>query len=246
MRHALGALRWKAISAIHRRELRLPDAEPRVSFTFDDFPRSAYLAGGAILRSYDVFGTYYAAMGLMDKHNDLGEQFCREDMESLLRDGHELGSHTFSHLSGRAVPVAEFQSDVAKGRRAVENVTCSLAQHSFSYPYGHATLGAKKRVGACFSSCRGIVPGINASPVDLNLLRANSLYNGSFDVGAIGRFFDANEKCRGWLIFYTHDVSEKPSAFGCTPLQLDGVVKLAVKRRARVVSMGWNGGTTNQ
>ena len=35
-----------------------------VSFTFDDFPRSAWSNGGAVLEEYDVRGTYYAAMGL--------------------------------------------------------------------------------------------------------------------------------------------------------------------------------------
>ncbi len=48
---------------------------PIVSFSFDDFPRTAYSAGGAILERFGVRGTYYAAAGLMNTANELGEQF---------------------------------------------------------------------------------------------------------------------------------------------------------------------------
>lgn len=234
MRHLLGRMRWRVISGLHRREFRLPVDEPTVSFTFDDFPRSALHIGGAILKSYDVCGTYYAAMGLMDQVNEMGPQFCAEDLQKLLADGHELGSHTFSHLSCRTVSPETFQKDVTRGKKAVEQVTGELEQHHFSYPYGHATVWAKAKVGAGLSSCRGILPGINESLIDLNLLRANSLYSWRFDLDLVDRLLKANQKSRGWLIFYTHDVSERPSPFGCKPAELDAVVRFTVGTHGRV------------
>ena len=216
----------------------MPDAEPVVSFTFDDFPKSALHVGGAILKSYGVCGTYYAAMGLMDKVNHLGEHFSACDLKKLIADGHELGSHTFSHLSCREAAIRDIEVDVRKGREAVEQVTGIRDSHQFSYPYGHATLQTKSRIGCMMSSCRGIVPGINKSPVDLNLLRANSLYSQSFDLDSIRRLLAENEKSRGWLIFYTHDVSENPSTYGCTSGELEIVVKLASKTGSKVLPMG--------
>ena len=238
IRSSLGAIRWRTISALGRREFRLPNAEPTVSFTFDDFPRSALHVGGAILKSYGARGTYYASMGLLGTVNHLGEHFSAGDLEQLLADGHELGSHTFSHVSCREGAIRDVEADVTKGRRAVEQVAGIRASHQFSYPYGHATLRAKSKIGRMVSSCRGIVPGINNSPVDLNLLRANSIYSTSFDLDSIGRLIEANEKCRGWLIFYTHDVSEKPSAFGCLPRELETAVKLVAISKTRILSMG--------
>jgi peptidoglycan/xylan/chitin deacetylase (PgdA/CDA1 family) len=238
IRHALGTIRWRTISAISRREFALPAAGPTVSFTFDDFPRSALTVGGAILKSCGACGTYYAALGLMNKINDLGQQFCTEDLQTLLRAGHELGSHTLSHISCRSVSLPDFLADARKGKQAVEQITGIRDAHHFSYPYGHATLRAKQRIGASVSSCRGIVPGINESPVDLNLLRANRLYSWSFDLDSIDQLLKANERCRGWLIFYTHDISETPSPFGCKPGEFESAVKLAVTRRARIVPVG--------
>jgi len=226
------------LETFNRRDFNLPGSGPLVSFTFDDFPQSALHAGGAILKSYGVCGTYYTSMGLMNQANGLGRQFSAEDLTALLRDGHELGSHTFGHLSFRAASLKDFQADAVKGMKAVDSLTGADRPHQFSYPCGHAPFWAKKKIGEHFTTCRGIFPGINQSPVDLNLLRANSLYSYSFDPDLIGRLFEANEKSRGWLIFYTHDISETPSAFGCKPGEFECVVKQAVKKGCAIVPIG--------
>ena len=218
-----------------------------VSFTFDDFPRSALKLGGAILRDNGVTGTYYASMGLMNQITSVGPQFTAEDLRQLLEDGHELGSHTFSHVSGRQVAPETFEGEAKKGKEALAEACGTACIDHFSYPFGHATMRIKQRIGTHFRSCRGIVPGINISPVDLNLLRANSLY--AVDLKAIGRLLDQNEKHRGWLIFYTHDVSSCASDFGCTPQAFESVVRMTVKRNGtRIVRMrdGVAGGTECQ
>ena len=215
--------------AVHRREVSLSDSTPIVSFTFDDFPRSAVQVGGAILKSYGVRGTYYAAMGLMDHVNALGQHFSAADIETVLRDGHELGSHTFSHVSCRALTLGQFEQEADRGKGTVERVSGPGLAHHFSYPYGHVTHRAKPRIGSMMSSCRGIIPGVNASPLDLNLLRANSLYSKGFDPGTIDRLIRLNVEKAGWLIFYTHDISNSPSAYGCTAAEFESVVRLATK-----------------
>jgi peptidoglycan/xylan/chitin deacetylase (PgdA/CDA1 family) len=194
--------------------------------------------GGDILKSYGVRGTYYAAMGLMGTSSPkMGPYFGAGELETLLEGGHELGSHTFSHLSCRAVVLSDFEADVMKGKEAVERISGAAASHPFSYPYGHARWRAKGVIGARLASCRGIFPGINTSPVDLNLLRANSLYSWSFGLEAVRRLIEQNSEQRGWLIFYTHDLSDRPSDFGCTPAQFESVVKLAAGA-ARVLPVG--------
>jgi hypothetical protein len=57
-------------------------------------------------------------------------------------------------------------------------------------------------------SCRGIRPGINAPFADLNLLLANSIYSHDFDLVSIEALIQENDRRRGWLIFYTHDLHE--------------------------------------
>jgi len=70
---------------------------PVISFTFDDFPRSALLNAGAILRERGLAGTYYASFGLMGRKTTTGEIFTRDDLGELVQQGPEVTSHTFDH-----------------------------------------------------------------------------------------------------------------------------------------------------
>jgi len=175
LRQHLGSLRRRALCSLYRRTVQLGNAGPIVSFTFDDFPRSAYSAGGSILERFGARGTYYATGGLMRVSNELGELFVADDLDALVARGHELGTQTFHHSSCRSVSLAAFVDDVRKGMRAVEQVKGHNAAN-FAYPYGHVTLGSKKILGPVLTSSRSIFPGFNGPEIDLNLLRANKLY----------------------------------------------------------------------
>jgi len=234
---SLGAARRRVLCSLYRRSVPLGNRGPLVSFCFDDFPRSAYWAGGAILEQFGVRGTYYAAVGLMNTANELGEQFRREDLDSLLENGHELGSHTYRHISCRSVSGADFREDVEHGRKAIAELT-GLDSPNFAYPFGHVTLQAKRTMSLGRGSARGIVPGLNGPEIDLNLLRANSLYGDLAGAKRAEEFILENVKLKSCLIFYTHDVCPSPSAFGCTPGLLEAAVSCAVRRGCRILTVG--------
>jgi peptidoglycan/xylan/chitin deacetylase (PgdA/CDA1 family) len=177
--------------------------------------------------------------------NVLGQQFDEDDLRSLRADGHELATHTFSHVSSRSLDVAQFRNEVRRGREAIRELTGENPSPNFAYPYGEATVQAKKFVGQDALSCRGTHKGINGPDVDLNFLRANQLYGGVEEVGRVKELVSANREQKGWLIFYTHDVSEKPSPYGCTPALLAEALVLAVDSGAKVLGVmdvlrGWS------
>src|SRR5439155_9632853 len=92
-----GYYQRKAASLVFRRRLAIDLQWPLISFSFDDFPRSAWLVGGEILNRFGLAGTYYASLGLAGKETPSGHIFAAGDLKSLLDRGHELGCHTFSH-----------------------------------------------------------------------------------------------------------------------------------------------------
>lgn len=233
LRSQLGKARQLVLSAVHSRPISLANRGPVVSFCFDDFPRTAYAVGGAILTSFGARGTYYAALGLMNTQNELGDQFTRKDLDSLLADGHELACHTFSHISCRGVPLRAFERDVQKGRNAIREMT-GRDPDDFAYPFGHVTVAAKKQVGMQMGSCRGTYGGVNGPTADLNLLRANSLYGDIDRLPEIESLLAENAQRQVWLIFYTHDVRGNPSRFGCTPALLERTASCAVQRGYRI------------
>jgi peptidoglycan/xylan/chitin deacetylase (PgdA/CDA1 family) len=236
-RPILSALHQQTLHSLYARTVPWADRDPIVSFTFDDFPRTAYSVGGAILRCFGAHGTYYTAPGLMGTSNELGEQFLSEDIHSLVDDGHELASHTFSHLSSRAVPPSVYGEDFERGRKALREVAGIPDSGNFAFPFGHVTLNTKRIVGPKTSSSRSIFPGFNGPEVDLNLLRANSLYGGMDQFEKARQLILENEKRKTWLIFYSHDVRSTPSPYGCSPQLLEATAAYAIQRGCRILTV---------
>jgi peptidoglycan/xylan/chitin deacetylase (PgdA/CDA1 family) len=200
-----------------------------VSFTFDDFPKSA-LAGGRILERHGARGTFYTAMKLAGTSDILGPMFDHEDILAAHRTGHEIGCHTFTHCDLRYAKRSTMLAEICENSTALYSLIEGFVPTNFAYPYGEVTLKAKYVVGSRFSSCRGIVGRINHGVADLAELPAKRLYSADFDEAEIRRLIDNNSSVNGWLLFFTHDVVEIPSPFGCTPSQLEAVVAYAAER----------------
>jgi peptidoglycan/xylan/chitin deacetylase (PgdA/CDA1 family) len=228
------------LCSLERRLVSIANREPMVSFTFDDFPRTAYSIGGAILERFGARGTYYAACGLMNSSNELGDQFRPRDLDSLLGKGHELASHTYGHTSARAVSCEAFCKEVEKGRRAVEEIV-GTESGNFAYPFGHVTLRTKRALDSKLSTARSIFGGFNGGfdgpEADLNLLRANSLYGGLEAATAAEQLIAENVRRKSWLIFYTHDVRENPSPYGCTPALLEASISCTARSGCRILTV---------
>jgi peptidoglycan/xylan/chitin deacetylase (PgdA/CDA1 family) len=237
IRSQAGNVRRKVLSSLCRRPVPLGGRDSIVTFCFDDFPRTALTVGAPILESFGAHATYYVAMSLVNSRNELGEQFRHEDLGSLRYRGHELASHTFSHLSARRVGYDAFEDDVKAGEEAIRASVGAPTSGNFAYPYGHVTVGSKKKLGPKFMSCRGTFSGLNGPDLDLNLLRANSLYGDVDQLDVVKRLIVENEKKNFWLIFYSHDVASKPSRFGCTPELLEATCSLAAAHHARFMTV---------
>lgn len=235
-RSVLGAARRRILSSVYRRPALRSSGDPIVSFTFDDFPRTAGSAGASILERFGARGTFYTACGLMNTANDSGEQFRAEDLDSLLENGHEIASHTFHHVSARAISCAAFCEDVKQGIEAVREAAGGESAN-FAYPFGHVTVQSKRALAQSLTSARSIIPGFNGTEIDLNLLRANSLYGGLEAARQAEELIAENVRRRSWLIFYTHDVQPSPSAYGCTPALLEAAVACAARSGCRILTV---------
>lgn len=232
IRKTAAAARRRVLRTLYQRPGLLPSGTPLVSFTFDDFPRTALTVGGRILKSYGARGTYYTAMGLMGTNTELGEQFRRADLDMLLNDGHELANHTFNHVSCRSMPAEQFQEEVQRGQAAIDAVMGKRELRNFAFPFGQVTVRAKQLMSRDACSARGIWRGLNDTKADLNLLLANCLYGGDEARSRVQELILQNERRGSWLIFYTHDVQPTPSPYGCSPELLEFAVSLASRAGA--------------
>jgi peptidoglycan/xylan/chitin deacetylase (PgdA/CDA1 family) len=200
-----------------------------VSFTFDDFPRSAWVNGGAILEKHDGRGTYYAAMGLAGTASNLGPMFEIDDLRTAHEQGHEIACHTYSHRDCARVPHSEIAAEIDRNTAALSEALGGAAATNFAYPFGGVSQTAKAALKSRFASCRGTGRGVNRGTVDLADLFSTSLYSRDFDRDRLCQLIDDAQASDGWIIFYTHDVSDEPSPFGCTPEQLRAIVAYAAE-----------------
>src|SRR4051812_14111447 len=113
--------KWRrfSIGRYARRDFRLTSDMPYVSFTFDDFPRTAWLEGGRILAEQGACGTYFVSFQLVGGPSVSGPIASHDDLRTLVQGGHELGCHTFEHLDGRRSTADAFERSLEANRRAL-------------------------------------------------------------------------------------------------------------------------------
>jgi peptidoglycan/xylan/chitin deacetylase (PgdA/CDA1 family) len=220
---------------LFRRPIRLKTQVPYVSFTFDDFPRSALLTGGAILKSFGIAGTYYASFGLMARQAPVGQIFLPEDLRELQQQGHELGCHTFGHCDAWKTNPADFEDSLLQNRKALNDILPGASFQTMSYPINVPRALTKRRTGRYFLCCRGGGQSFNVGTADLNCLCAFFLEKSRDAPEAVRDLIDCNRRARGWLILATHDVCASPSPFGCTPRFFEHIVRYAVNSGARIM-----------
>jgi len=232
-----GFYQRKVTSALYRRPFAIKGDEPIVSFTFDDFPRSALHAGGRILLEHGALGTFYASFGLMGTHAPTGEIFNRKDLDALVEQGHELGCHTFAHCHSWDTATATFEQSLHENRRVLERLLPGAAFRTFSYPISPPRPATKQRAGTLFACCRGGGQRVNTGTIDLNYVSAYFLEKSEGHLDAVKRLIDQTCEARGWLVFATHDVAPSHTAYGCNPQFFENVVSYAASSGARLATV---------
>jgi peptidoglycan/xylan/chitin deacetylase (PgdA/CDA1 family) len=229
--------------ALYKRPLNIGSKGPFISFSFDDFPRSAFLSGGAILKDNGVRGTYYASLGLMGRKTDVGQVFVSDDLKELVAQGHELGCHTFDHLHPWKTRPDVFEDSVSQNKRALKELIAEVELRTFSYPFQYPRPQTKRRIGRHFACCRRGGQRFNAGMADSNLLFGYFLEKSRESFESVRDIIDRNRHAGGWLIFATHDISDSPTPYGCRPAFFEKIVRYSVASGAKIlpVCKVWDG-----
>jgi len=230
-----GRYQRSAARLFFRRPFAIDSPVPIVSFTFDDFPRSALLTGGAILKRFGLAGTYYASFGLMGKTAPSGPIFVPEDLKALVEEGHELGCHTFDHCHAWDTKPGVFEDSIIENRLALSKLFPGASFRTFSYPISPPRPQIKQKTAEHFVCSRGGSQTFNVGRADLNYLCAYFMEKSRDNPEALKNLIEQNRRARGWLIFATHDISEDPTPFGCTPDFFEDIVQCAVNSGARIL-----------
>ncbi len=202
-----------------------PD-RPVVTFTFDDFPKSA-LNGADIVEKHGGRAGFYACTSMMGQRSPvMGEMFDADTLAELRARGHEVGAHTHSHVDCARARLEKVERDIGENLVALGEAGHGETVSAFAFPYGETSYAAKRWVGDVFATGRGILPGVNTGDVDRSQLRAIEL---GVSAWHRRRALAALKTCietKGWLFFFTHDVGASPTSYGAPT---DLIEELAVR-----------------
>jgi peptidoglycan/xylan/chitin deacetylase (PgdA/CDA1 family) len=215
-------------SAVSTRTVGMVNSRPIASFSFDDFPKSAVTQGAAILEGRGVRGSFYLSARFQGLTEDGIAYYDRDDLARLSDYGHEIGCHTASHIHAPDLAAARLAQELEANAAFLRDVLGDVRMTTFAFPFGDIDLRTKLFMQDRFAACRVTSPGINRGVADLGALRAVSLYSGSTDAERVRALVREAASPRSWLIFYTHDVSDSPSPFGCTPELMQSAVDMVV------------------
>lgn len=208
------------------------------SLSFDDFPESAWSVAGPILADHGVLATYYVCGGLERGTNLDLPQFTTEQLQALHAAGHEVGCHTFGHDSVLRLDGPALADSLDRNARWVAERLDGYRMQTFAYPFGDASLGAKRALRSRFDLARGVREGLNLGREDRMLIKSFGMESRrlpGYDLTAMMAEAASNG---GWLTAYAHDVSDHPTPYGCTPADLDRVLTLAKQAGLAILPVG--------
>jgi hypothetical protein len=214
---------------------------PIVSFTFDDFPKNAGTTGSRILQELGISATYYLSLGLAGLTTPTGLMFNREDLEAVSEAGHEFGCHTFDHSHAWNTRAKAFATSLDRNRDEFKKLMPGLSLESMSYPISCPNPGVKREAARRFQVCRAGGQDFNHGIMDRNNLKSFFLEKCAGSSLLPKDVIDRNCEANGWLIFATHDISECPTQYGCTPDFFAEIARYAANSGARLlpVAKAW-------
>lgn len=218
-----------------RKNAFMPSEKKIVSFTFDDYPLSAIENGARILEAHKVNGTFYCSLGLAGKDSSVGVIGNEKDMLEISERGHECACHTFGYVNCADITPEFLMEDCLRNQKIAKEFM-NLKFHSFAYPGGAFNPASKRVVSGLYRSVRTVKPGINSGRIDLACLNGVPLYE-LLGLEAAKKWLDKLELSGGWLIFYTHDVSYKPSSHGSSVRLFEGILEATIQRGFQIMTV---------
>ncbi len=215
-------VQWRYAAPVNIRPAR-----PILTISFDDAPTSSVRTAAPILDRHGVRACYYIASSLIDTDTVMGRIAGRDDIRAAYNAGHEIGSHTHSHIDCARTPASEVQNDINRNLSELNDILKGAPVESFAFPFGETSFVVKSAIESQFSSLRGVLPGPNRGLCDRAQLRAFELDGSTTRLARLLRAMTLATETPAWLIMFTHDVCDDHSGFGITPADLETIISQA-------------------
>src|SRR5581483_8492238 len=123
------------------KKLVMRNTTPIISFTFDDVPASACLAGVPILERHGIRGTFYVAGAGFGRQSPVGLLATPDQLRAIWQRGHEIGCQTHHHSAVSQLSGDELHLEYCCNQDALKAIDSGVAVRNFAYPYGDLSFG---------------------------------------------------------------------------------------------------------
>jgi peptidoglycan/xylan/chitin deacetylase (PgdA/CDA1 family) len=195
---------------------------PKVSITFDDGKLTSYLNGAKQLERHGFRGTYYVNPGLLAATGYM----TGDNVADLLRRGHQIGSHTNTHID-----VTSFAPDYVVKELDVSNQAIKgygVQEIDFASPYGKHDAAVLPFIMERQSSHRGTETGVNTKQ-NFNPSNLKGLFMRKEVTDAqLRAYLHTAKNYNGWLILIYHEIEVSDSPFVLDKATLErhlGIIK---------------------
>ncbi|WP_324753937.1 polysaccharide deacetylase family protein [Roseovarius sp. Pro17] len=212
-----------AATLVASRPLIIAQDKPTVSISFDDAPRSACQLGASLTEDAGGRSTYYIAGKFAN--SDALSDYSVDDLYQLNEAGHEICCHGYSHLDYRKYPLDVLRTDIERNAGFFQDNGLPQPRH-FAFPFGAVSPKAKALCAEKFDTCRGIKPIVMRKKLDKALLCSIPLYAKHWNYAVYKAQIEDVHKNGGWLLFYTHKVTDDPGPYDTTPNMLKELLKM--------------------
>lgn len=181
--------------------------ESKISITFDDGWETSYTNGARILDQHGFVGTYYINPGYIDTP----EYMTKEDLQSLLDSGHQIGSHTNFHIDLTSYTKETIRDDLKQQNKFISDL--GIGEIDFASPFGKIDDAALPIVMENSLSHRGTEEGINTKHnYDTTNLKGLFIRQETTD-DELREYIQRTIESNGWLILIYHRVETTDQFF---------------------------------
>ncbi len=212
-----------------------------VSITFDDQWHSAYQNAFPLLESYGFKSTWYICVSHVGNYDQeyAERSMSWDEIRNLRKSNHEIASHTITHCDFDTTDISTIREELRSSKKTLASgLSCPIK--SFAYPFTRtgSSAGGPQAALTHYRSARGGEFGFNSLPFRRDNLFACKLYGKKYELEYLKELVDKCVAENKWLIFYTHDVKEDHSDYGCTPAMFEGLLRHLRDTKVKVNTVG--------
>lgn len=205
-----------------------------ITLTFDDCYLSQKKEAKDVLKKTQLKASFYVITDCLEQ-GQYPEYMKTDDILDLIRDGHEVSSHTKTHPRLNRISKEKLVEELNSSKERLNAL--GIDAKTFVYPYGAYNQSVVEEVkNAGYICARSTICGFNTDKTDPYLLKCQPVYRWT-PFFLIKHWINKAERENLWLILMFHQLDNTYGFYGATPKMFKKIIQYISDRKIKTVTM---------